>query len=60
MKNLTTAWDTIAQFITRKEVGASMAEYGLLLALIAVACMAAIAALGTQISSALVAIAGSI
>jgi pilus assembly protein Flp/PilA len=33
------------------EEGATLAEYGLLLALIAVVCLAAITALGTQISS---------
>lgn len=41
----------IAKFFSRKEEGASLAEYGLLLALIAVICIAAISLLGTQISS---------
>ncbi len=41
----------LAKYITRKEEGATLAEYGLLLALIAVVCIAAIAALGGQIST---------
>ena len=41
----------VAKYVTRKEEGATLAEYGLLLALIAVVCITAIAALGTQISS---------
>jgi pilus assembly protein Flp/PilA len=39
------------KFLTGKEEGATLAEYGLLLALIAVVCIVAIGALGTQISS---------
>jgi pilus assembly protein Flp/PilA len=39
------------KFITGKEEGATLAEYGLLLALIAVVCIAAITLLGTSISS---------
>lgn len=35
----------------RDEEGASMAEYGLLLALIAVLCVAAITTLGTKVST---------
>ncbi len=35
----------------RDEEGASMAEYGLLLALIAVVCLAAIALVGTSVSA---------
>ncbi len=39
-------------FLTsRREEGATLAEYGLLLALIAVVCIAAITALGTEIST---------
>ena len=41
----------VAKYITRKEEGATLAEYGLLLALIAVVCIAAIAALGSRIST---------
>jgi len=48
---LTAAKKFVAKYITRKEEGATLAEYGLLLALIAVICIAAIALLGTQISS---------
>jgi pilus assembly protein Flp/PilA len=48
-----------AKFI-REEEGASLAEYGLLLALIAVVCIAAIALVGTRISSMFSAVAGSI
>lgn len=38
-------------FLTKKEEGASLAEYGLLLALIAVAAIAAITLLGGEISN---------
>jgi pilus assembly protein Flp/PilA len=48
---LTAAKRFIVGAIWRKEEGASMAEYGLLLVLIAAVCLIAIAALGTQISS---------
>jgi pilus assembly protein Flp/PilA len=50
----------VAKYITRKEEGATLAEYGLLLALIAVVCIAAITLLGTQISTMFVTLAGSI
>ena len=39
------------KFLTAQEEGATLAEYGLLLALIAVVCIAAIATLGTRIST---------
>ena len=42
---------TAATNFTRDEEGATLAEYGLLLALIAVVCLAAITVLGTKISS---------
>jgi pilus assembly protein Flp/PilA len=48
------------RLIGKREEGASLAEYGLLLALIAVVCIAAIALLGTAISSMFNALAGSI
>ncbi|HBI46200.1 MAG TPA: Flp family type IVb pilin [Planctomycetales bacterium] len=48
------------KFITGKEEGATLAEYGLLLALIAVVCIAAITLLGTTISSMFVSVSGSI
>jgi pilus assembly protein Flp/PilA len=40
-----------ASKLSRDEDGASLAEYGLLLALIAVVCIGAITILGTNISS---------
>jgi pilus assembly protein Flp/PilA len=50
-KYLTAVKKFVAKYITRKEEGATLAEYGLLLALIAVVCIVAITALGTKISS---------
>jgi pilus assembly protein Flp/PilA len=50
----------IRKFLTRKEEGATLAEYGLLLALIAVVCMAAITLLGNKISTMFTTLAGSI
>lgn len=50
----------VRKFLTRKEEGASLAEYGLLLALIAVVCLGAITILGTKISSMFTAVSGSI
>jgi pilus assembly protein Flp/PilA len=50
----------VTKFVTRKEEGATLAEYGLLLALIAVVCLTAITTLGTKISTMLSAVAGSI
>jgi len=47
----------MAKFLTavkkfvKNEEGASMAEYGLLVALIAIVCIVAVALLGTQLSS---------
>ena len=60
MKFLTAARKFVAKFITRKEEGATLAEYGLLLALIAVICIAAITLLGTKISSMFQSVSGSI
>ncbi|HEY7422818.1 MAG TPA: Flp family type IVb pilin [Gemmataceae bacterium] len=51
MKYLTAARKFVRKFITRQEEGATLAEYGLLLALIAVVCLAAISALGSKIST---------
>jgi pilus assembly protein Flp/PilA len=56
MKYLTPAW----KFLQAREDGATLAEYGLLLALIALVCVAAITALGTQISTMFSSIASSI
>ena len=44
----------------RNEDGAALAEYGLLVALIAVVCVVAVTALGTQISNAFSKIASAI
>ena len=41
----------IRKFLTGKEEGASLAEYGLLVALIAVVCIIAVAALGTNVAA---------
>ncbi len=40
--------DTVNKFFTKKEEGATMVEYGLMLALIAVVCLAAVALIGTN------------
>jgi pilus assembly protein Flp/PilA len=50
----------VKKFFRKGEEGASLAEYGLLLALIAVVCIAAITLFGNQISTMFVSIAGSI
>jgi pilus assembly protein Flp/PilA len=42
---------TAKNFLTRKEEGASMVEYGLMLALIAAVCLAAVGLVGTQASA---------
>ena len=60
MKHLTAARKFFAKFVTRREEGATLAEYGLLLALIAVVCIGAITLLGSQISSMFSAIASTI
>jgi pilus assembly protein Flp/PilA len=51
---------TASTKLVRDEEGASLAEYGLLLALIAVVCIAAITILGTKISGMFTALSGSI
>ncbi len=48
MSKLVTA---VRRVFRKDEEGASLAEYGLLLALIAVVCITAIATLGSQIST---------
>jgi pilus assembly protein Flp/PilA len=60
VKYLTATKRFFARFVSRKEEGATLAEYGLLLALIAVVCIAAITVLGTKISSMFTSVAGSI
>jgi len=46
-----TRFISLGKRFVREEEGATLAEYGLLLALIAVVCLIAITALGTKISS---------
>ena len=50
----------LKKYVTRQEEGATLAEYGLLLALIAVVCIAAITTLGTKVSTMFTTVAGSI
>jgi pilus assembly protein Flp/PilA len=50
----------VTKLTTKKEEGATLAEYGLLLALIAVVCIAAITLLGTTISSMFTSVSGSV
>jgi len=52
--------ELLTMVFIRNEAGATLAEYGLLLALIAVVCIAAITLLGTQISSMFTSIASSL
>jgi len=59
-KYLIAAKRFVAKYVTRKEEGASLAEYGLLLALIAVVCMVAITLLGSSISTMFSTMAGTI
>jgi len=59
-KFLTAAKKFVRKFVTRQEEGATLAEYGLLLALIAVVCIGAIAVLGTKISSMFTSVSNSI
>ena len=60
MKHITAARKFFAKFVSRSEEGATLAEYGLLLALIAVVCLAAITLLGSTISSMFASLAGTI
>ena len=48
------------QSFLKKEEGQALAEYGLILALIAVVCVAALALMGTNINTTLTTIAGSL
>ena len=48
--------DAVKDFFTKKEEGASLVEYGLLVGLIAVVCIAAITTLGKTVSGYFVAI----
>lgn len=47
-------------FLTRREQGATMVEYGLMLALIAVVCLAAVKAIGSGANNMFNTIAGSL
>jgi len=49
-----------AKTFVRAEEGATLAEYGLLLALIAVVCLGAITTLGSKISTMFTTVSGSI
>jgi pilus assembly protein Flp/PilA len=49
--NLQLVWQYIQLRLSRDEEGASLVEYALLVALIAVVCIAAIALIGTSASS---------
>ena len=49
-----------AKGFVRGEEGATMVEYGLMVALIAVVCIVAVAALGTKTSSMFPTVAGSV
>ena len=59
-----TALQTVIAFVTarlhRSDDGAAMVEYGLLLALIAVACVGAVTTLGTNVAKMFSDIAGSL
>jgi pilus assembly protein Flp/PilA len=46
------SYRTVRNFLARREEGASLVEYALLVALIALACIAAIGLLGNNISNA--------
>ena len=50
----------LQNMINESEEGQGLAEYGLILALVAVVCVVAVTALGTSISGTLTRIAGSI
>ena len=47
-------------FVKGEEEGATMVEYGLMLALIAIVCIVAVALLGTNLSTAFNSIAGKV
>ena len=60
MKNWTLSKMAAVQARKRDEEGQGLAEYGLILALIAVVCIAALTLLGTKISSILQTLNGSL
>jgi pilus assembly protein Flp/PilA len=51
MSKLLLVKNKLTNFLRRKEEGASLVEYGLLVGLIAVVCIAAITLLGTNINT---------
>jgi len=57
---MTKLFTAAATKFIRNEEGATLAEYGLLLALIAVVCLGAITTLGTKISTMFSAVASSV
>jgi pilus assembly protein Flp/PilA len=59
-KFVTAAKKFVSKYVSRQEEGATLAEYGLLLALIAVVCITAITLLGTKISTMFKALSSSI
>jgi len=50
----------VKSFAAREEEGATMVEYGLMVALIAIACIAAVALVGTNLSGLFTNVGGSI
>jgi pilus assembly protein Flp/PilA len=57
---VTAAKQFVSKYVTREEEGATLAEYGLLLALIAVVSLSAIKLLGSHVSAMFSTIANSI
>ncbi len=51
---------TILKRFVREEEGATMVEYGLMVALIAIVCIVAVAAVGTQLNTKFSNVSGSI
>lgn len=60
MKTMLSLYNKVHTFLTRKEEGASLVEYGLLVALIAVVCIAAITLLGGSLSTMFTGISGAV
>jgi pilus assembly protein Flp/PilA len=60
MMNIAAAWHYVQSRMSRDEEGASLVEYALLVALIAVVCIAAITLLGNNASTKFSEVGGSI
>jgi pilus assembly protein Flp/PilA len=60
MKRLVALRKCVVAFLTRREEGMSVVEYGLLLALLALVCVGALVALGSRINSMCAVIGGSL